>query len=58
LSGMSESGENVANEANCDESMSFIEVHDTIQVIANSDAFFGLDKEGGRARETHAGTGD
>jgi hypothetical protein len=58
LSGMGESGENLANEANCDESMSVIEVHDTFQVIANSDAFSGLDNGGGRARETHAGTGD
>jgi hypothetical protein len=58
LSGMGESGEDVANEANCDESTSVIEVHDTIPVIANSDAFSGLDKGGGRAGETHAGTGD
>jgi hypothetical protein len=58
LSGMGEAGENVANEANCDESMSVVEVHDTFQVIANSDSFSGLDKGGGRAREAHAGTGD
>jgi hypothetical protein len=58
LSGMGEAGENVANEANCDESMSAIEVHDTFQVIANSDAFSGLDKGGNRAGEPHAGTGD
>jgi hypothetical protein len=58
LSGMGETGENVANEANCDESMSIIKVHNSIQVTANSGALCGLDKKGGRARETHAGTGD
>jgi len=41
---MGEIGENVPNEANCDEVMSSIQPHDPIQVTANSDAISGLDK--------------
>jgi hypothetical protein len=41
LSGMGEIGQNAANEANFDESTSIVEVHDSVQVTANSDGFSG-----------------
>ena len=58
LSAMSEIGENGANEANCEEGTSIVEGHASLQVTANSDAFPGLDKGGGRAPEQQAGPGN
>jgi hypothetical protein len=55
---MGEIGENSANEANCDERTSIAEVHESIHVTANSDAFSKLDNGGGRAPEEQAGTGN
>jgi hypothetical protein len=56
LSGTGEIGENATNEANCDESTTIVEVRDSIQVTADSDAFSGLDKGDCRAPEEQAGT--